>query len=361
VKTPKGAPSELAFGNMSCPTAKSCWSAGFSSNTSGGTKPVVEHLVKGKFTLVHTANPKAELEGLNCPTKKDCWVVGNATAAGNTTPVIEHWNGKKWRNAVAVNPSSDDNFLTDVTCLSTKNCYAVGGFGMSSGTPAFKPLIEHWTNGKWTQLAGMPIPHGQESAVLNAISCVSAKRCMAIGTSIPNGKYFNHVYSVSFNGKKWSVVAIPQPYHQTYSYAQGSDLSCPSAKECLMDGYAAPDADGRTNYSNEIWRYHAKKWALLTVPKPVRTSAAGLDDVTCVSTTECWAVGSAFSSPGIDAAVLLRWTGGTSVSVVGVKQPKKRANVLDAVGCAAGGKCYTVGVSASETKPSVRAFGAKSG
>jgi hypothetical protein len=248
-----------------------------------------------------------------------------------------------------------------VSCVSTSNCYAVGGFGTDDVTPQFKPLIERWSKGQWSQVAAMPMPTGQSSGVLTAISCPKATRCRAIGTSIPNGDYFNHVYGASFNGKKWSVLAIPQPYHQQYSYAQGSDISCPKAKACLMDGYAAADANGRTNYTNEIWRFHAKKWALVKLPKSVRTSGSGLADLACVSATECWVVGSVLSSTQVDSALLLKWTGGAVITVVGLVQPKKRYNVLDAVGCAAGGACYTIGASQSDTGPGIRAFGAKSG
>jgi len=46
---------------------------------------------------------------------------------------------------------------------------------------------------------------------------------------------------------------------------------------------------------------------------------------------------------------------------VGLAQPKKRYNTLDAVGCAADGICHTIGSSSSLTKPAARAFAAKSG
>jgi len=124
------------FGNMACVSASDCWSAGTGVNKSGHDVPFIEHWNGNRFRLVKTPVGKAFLQGLACVTARDCWLAGGAGSnpdlnvyppqLGHFSPLMEHWNGKKWAKAKVPNPAGVDNELADVSCISSSSCYAVG-------------------------------------------------------------------------------------------------------------------------------------------------------------------------------------------------------------------------------------------
>jgi len=78
----------------------------------------------------------------------DAWAVGNYIDAGGfDRTLIEHWDGRGWRQAASRNPAVDDG-LVAVTAVSPTDVWAVGS--MSSGAPfSDRPLIEHWNGSAW--------------------------------------------------------------------------------------------------------------------------------------------------------------------------------------------------------------------
>src|ERR1700722_4838737 len=96
VQQPGGSPDGIYFGNMSCPTASTCWSAGNAGMSGGGEVPLMERLHNGAFQLVSTPVAGAQLNGVSCATASDCWVAGEVLSTSVTTPILEHWNGTKW-------------------------------------------------------------------------------------------------------------------------------------------------------------------------------------------------------------------------------------------------------------------------
>ncbi len=361
VATPRGSPAGIDFANMSCPSAKNCWSAGYATGAGGATTPIMEHLRKGKFGLVRTPIAHAELEGLSCPTSRRCWVVGSVTKGTRTVPVIERWNGRKWSTVHATDPPGSDNFLIDISCVSTADCFAVGGYGDDAPTPALTPWLERWNGKKWTRAASPPEAPGQKSAFLNAITCLTAKRCTTVGASIPNGHYFDRVYSDRLTGKTWSLRRMPQPFTQQFSFAEASDVACPTAGTCIVAGDAAPDANGKTALSSEVWTYHAKRWRLTPLPGSAQTYGQGLTDVSCVAANQCWIVGITLSSTQPQVGTAIRWNGGSAFTIGTVAQPKTTSNALDAVGCTHRGRCYALGVNVSEQDSTASAFADRHG
>lgn len=358
VQEPSGSPYVLGFANMACPTKRVCWTAG-QDTTQAGSGPVMERWHKKKFGLVRTAVANATLEGLSCPSARSCWVVGSATDASNhTSPVIEHWNGKRWSRVKLHNPNGDDNFLDDVSCPSTRRCYAVGGHGSNTVFPVrSSPLVERWNGKKWSMQKSPRTPAGATSGGFNAITCRTKSSCTAAGTYIPHGKYFDHVYVGVLRGKKWSLEKVPQPFHAQYAYAAATDLACPSAKRCVMSGSGAPDANGRTLLTAVAWASKGKSWKRIKLPRADAGTGSELTDTTCASAHRCWLVGYA-SSSGSQTAVALSWNG-KKLHAAHVDQPATGTNELDATGCITSSRCLAVGD--SDKGGSERAFGDRTG
>src|SRR4029077_3734066 len=86
--------------------------------------------------------PKDALSSVTCVSASACWAVGYSSNGSVEQTLIERWDGSSW----AIVPSPDTsatktNFLSGVTCVSTSDCWAVGGASTSS---ADQTLVERW-------------------------------------------------------------------------------------------------------------------------------------------------------------------------------------------------------------------------
>lgn len=81
---------------------------------------------------------------------RDVWAVGAQGAAPR--PLIEQWNGTVWRmvsSPALPNPTGRlTASLSGVAALSTADAWAVGTIGSTSGGTT-QPLIEHWDGTRW--------------------------------------------------------------------------------------------------------------------------------------------------------------------------------------------------------------------
>ncbi len=94
----------------------------------------------------------------------DAWAVGDYVVANkaNVDPalntLIEHWNGRAWKQVASPNPGGsacchgEQNILHAVSAASPSTVWATGSF--SAGSPFGKPLIERWTDHGWTATTG---------------------------------------------------------------------------------------------------------------------------------------------------------------------------------------------------------------
>src|SRR5271165_775181 len=92
-------------------------------------------------------------------------------------------------------------WLSAVSCVSTKNCTAVG----SSGSQL---LAEAW-NGKSWKTESAPRPPGATSAALRGVSCASVRACVAVGTLFKKGVV--ETLADAWNGKTWKTDPTPNP------------------------------------------------------------------------------------------------------------------------------------------------------
>src|SRR5215813_6137613 len=82
------------------------------------------------------------LNGVAVLSRRSVWAVGGLTTANGMTPLIEHWNGRRWRQMRAVSPggSESSNLFYAVAAVSPRDVWAVGQGGKADD----HPLIEHW-------------------------------------------------------------------------------------------------------------------------------------------------------------------------------------------------------------------------
>jgi len=91
------------------------------------------------------------LFGITAPAPKDAWVVGDYVRAGRLKPVLEHWDGTSWTPAgpgVPLPPHTREAYFDTVDSSSASNVWAGGAF-QTTGSGANHPLLEHYNGTKW--------------------------------------------------------------------------------------------------------------------------------------------------------------------------------------------------------------------
>jgi hypothetical protein len=206
-----------------------------------------------------------------------------------------HWNGTKWAMVATPAPGGilggDTNELYGVACISSASCWAVGYFG-SEGTFANQAL--HRNGSRWS-LVTTPDPagtNGQAFNILGTVRCSSNSACLAVGydgTAGGSGAELNE--SLRWNGKKWSVLTMPDPGGTAAAdSSELTGLACSSSASCWAAG-----SYGMLGSLNQILHWNGRKWSRATVPDPGGTGADAennLNSDACVSANDCWAVGS---------------------------------------------------------------------
>jgi hypothetical protein len=164
---------------------------------------------RGEPSKPHTI--ASALVGVSCATPQSCMAVGNsrARAASPTVPLVERWNGSKWSAVPSPIPKgSTGTYLDAVSCASAKACIAVGNY--TSSFTSGSALVVRWNGPKWALMRGRT----RRSAVpLLGVSCTGAGpalTCWAVGqyATDANGSPYYTVTERLAHGK-WTVVASP--------------------------------------------------------------------------------------------------------------------------------------------------------
>src|SRR5437867_3310128 len=107
----------------------------------------------------------------------------------------------------------------------------------------------------------------------------------------------------------WAIVTSPNT-STTQNNLLG--VTCVSASDCWAVGsYVAGSGAPRTL----IEHWDGTAWAIVTSPNASLPNNV-LSGVTCVSASDCWAVGYYVSAPGVVQSLIQRWDG-TSWAIVG--------------------------------------------
>jgi hypothetical protein len=270
------------------------------------------------------------LDGVGCASAKYCFAVGYRapTASKPSATLIEKWNGTAWSVVSSPNPSgSHGAILWGVSCLSTKDCLAVGSNNTSTGDTS-APLAEQWNGSAWT-LVTAPAPSGATQNSLLSISCVSSTDCWAAGASTFSSASYKTLIE-SWNGSAWKIVSSPSPNSSKPDDLSG--IACGSASECWAVGYTFPGSDSGS--LTEEWK--GSTWAVVHTP----SSAAGelLGDA-CVGASPCLAVGISDSL----FALAQQWNGSAWVKGTPGKPSGATSSELNGVACTSATACESVG------------------
>jgi len=122
----------------------------------------------------------------------DVWTVGDIVGSYRT-PLIEHWNGRRWQVSAGPAFPGITGRLVGVSALTGHDVWAVGGYG-SNPYGVGGPLIVHWDGVRWRVVLGI-----DTQSALYGVAAVSSRDVWATGGSVV----------AHWDGARWHSVPVP--------------------------------------------------------------------------------------------------------------------------------------------------------
>jgi hypothetical protein len=134
----------------------------------------------------------------------------------------------------------------------------------------------------------------------------------------------------------WSIVSSPNTSATENNALRG--VTCVSASECWAVGYYLADNAAQTL----IERWDGTSWSIVSSPNTSATQSNFLLGVTCASASECWAVGYYYNDNVISQTLIERWNGTSWEIVSSPNTSTKDYNALSGVTCVSASECWAV-------------------
>lgn len=234
-----------------------------------------------------------------------------------------------WAVQKSPNPSGNGGF-NGVECSSVKTCVAVGSYYKHS-TKAQLPLAAWW-NGRTWKVQPTPAPGQTNYSQLEGVSCASRTFCSAVGSDVLTSNRWITLAEV-WRGQRWEITRTPPLKSLLHNSLRA--VSCSSSTDCMAVGSADDQA--------LIEHWGGAKWTIQRAPRPVGSTFSQLYGVSCVTRRWCMATGYYGSSSGGTLAFTEIWTG-RHWSIRPAKQVRGSASQLLGVSCTSQVSCTAAGI-----------------
>jgi hypothetical protein len=263
-----------------------------------------------------------------------------AALAAHSGPALSHaaaGQALTWAIVPSANRGGIANGLNAVSCMSASSCVAVGSSSRGAGALAYRTLVESWNGSAWSVV---PSPSRFAVNSLNGVSCTSASACTAVGLTYRRTAEPKTLIE-SWNGSAWSIVRSPNPAPRSrFGIDSLFGVSCISASACTAVGsYQRDSRKPRTLI--ESWNGSA--WSVVPSPSPGGRHRVQeyLQAVSCTSATACIAVGGYQTRHAVKTLVE-SWNG-TTWSVMPSPNKGSIVTALYGVSCTAADACAAIG------------------
>jgi hypothetical protein len=276
-----------------------------------------------------------------CSSQTACWAVGYYYGGSNQQTLIERWDGTAWAVVSSPNPSATEpNWLNAVTCVSASDCWAVGFSGYQG-----KTLIERWDGTSWAVIPS-PNPSGAYSSDLNDVTCASALDCWAVGYYYNLSARRTQTLIEHWDGTSWTIFTSPNASATEDNFLYG--VTCTLASDCWAVGeyYSRDPIHGYFVTATLIEHWDGTSWTIVISPNSPIAQSSTLYDVTCASALDCWAVGNSYDSETTHIGyqtLVERWNGVSWTIIPSPNTTSPPWNVLESVTCASASNCWAVG------------------
>jgi hypothetical protein len=292
--------------------------------------------LNGQFTSAHRPIPASATPGPTSTAAPTPTPNPAAPAAMVTPPPAAP---SSWSIVSSPNPfGSKYSQLQAVTCVDADDCWAVGDSPSASAINGL-PLIEHNAGSGWS-IVSSPDPPDSTYGELSGVTCTSADDCWAVGSyngiqPIPPFTGNPSTLIEQYTGSGWSIASSPDPSGSTSSGLQA--VTCTSADDCWAVGSYNGDA-------TLIEHDAGSGWAVVSSPNPTGETTSELWAVTCANAGDCWAIGGSESTGTNSNRTLIEHLTGGGWSIV----PNAGGGPLDSVSCVSASDCWAVGQSVIE-------------
>ena len=237
IPNPKGSTGSVLLG-VACPSATHCEAVGYYTNSSQVQAPLAERWNGTTWALQAIPDPtgstQSQLQAVACPSTTDCEAVGyQNNSSGVFVTLAEDWNGTTW--AVQTTPSpagAPVSYLYGEACSSATSCEAVGYY-VPSSQGGSQMLAERWNGTTWA-LQTTPIPAGAIGSTLNEVACPSSTPdCEAVGAYSASSSP-TVTLAERWNGTTWALQTTPNRTGVLDSELNA--VACLSATDCEAVG-----------------------------------------------------------------------------------------------------------------------------
>jgi hypothetical protein len=178
-----------------------------------------------------STSQRNDLYGVSCTGPSSCVAAGFYYNGTNRQTLIESWNGSAWSIASSPDTStSKDNVLLGVSCTSASSCVTVGN--NYNGTHN-QTLVETWNGSAWT-IALSPNTSTSQNNFLSGVSCTSTSSCVAVGDYY-NGTH-NQTLIETWDGSTWSIASSPNTATSQGNYLLGVSCTNTNPSFCVVAG-----------------------------------------------------------------------------------------------------------------------------
>jgi len=360
----KNSSKDTLLTGVTCVSGSACWAVGYSADPpydNYNADAVTERWDGTSWNIVSTPNATASyastLNSTTCTSASECWAVGDYYTGIAVQLLVELWNGTSW----SIVPAPDKvnsfgltfDYLQGVTCTSASDCWAVGYYDASGPNQDFdyQTLIEHWDGNSWT-IVDSPNVNTIRNNFLEAVTCTSASDCWAVGqyhsgNNITGDKIYQTLIE-HWNGAAWSIVSSPNIDPTLFHYL--NSVTCVSGSDCWAVGEyftSSTDAGAFGKYQTLIEHWDGSSWTIVTSENTSTSEYNYLYSVTCTSSANCWSAGTHRADGGSYQTLIERWNG-TAWQIVSSpngpsNQSPPQGNQLFSVTCASSSDCWAVG------------------
>ena len=214
-----------ALTGVSCVSANWCVAVG---TTASGTGLLSETFNGAKWSMLPSpalpADTRLAEVAVSCASSTFCMMVGADVESGGGTPSFKAlaavFDGSSWA-LTPVPAAGKQPTLSGVSCPASGVCVAVGSSDPQKGAGA-PALAERYADGVWSQMSDPPAA----GAYPVGVTCIAVASCMAVGGRASGA------FAERLTGTSWAAVPTASPGEQPLLSA----VSCSSARSCVAVG-----------------------------------------------------------------------------------------------------------------------------
>ena len=184
----------------------------------------------------HSFPDSVHLRALSASSATNVWAVGVDNATRRS--VAMRWDGASWHLVPTPHLTGwRESDLVDVVALAANNVWAVGSANLSAGR--VRPLIQHWNGSRWRT---MPLPlAARTQGWLLGVAASSGRNVWATGairTRSPRGAAGHRALALRWRGRSWRQVRLPP---SRYLLSELEDVIVASPRAAWIFGYSTPN------------------------------------------------------------------------------------------------------------------------